>query len=161
MAQSDVRELPRIDQAFLALGLLILVASFLPWYRASYSTEFLGHRISGSGSTHAWHGLAAVGVLFMLIATAVVAAQLFAATALPELKVSWNIVVVAVDALGAVFIVIRSLDLPSADGFSVSLRWGGWILILAAIAQVVVAGLRFRASGESMPWAAGAGPTGD
>lgn len=156
MAQTDVRALPRNDQLFLGLGVLVLIASFLPWYGSSYSVNFAGQHVSASGSTHAWHGLAAFGVVLMLIATALVVVQLFLDDALPELKVSWNVVIVALDALGAIFIIIKSLDLPSASaaGYSSGLRWGGWILMIAAVAQVIVAGLRFRESGEPMPWAA-------
>jgi len=156
MAQSDVRELPRIDQAFLGLGVLILIASFLPYYGASYGGV--------SDSATAWHGWAALALIFMLIATGLVAVQLMTDATLPALKVSWNVVVVGLDALGALILVIRTLTLDSGNvaGFSYGVRWGGWLLILVAIAQVVVAGLRFRASGEAMPWtAAGAGPTSD
>lgn len=152
MAQRDVRSLPRIDQWFLGLGVVIFIASFLPWYGASYSGSLLGNRISSSASVTAWHGWAAFGLLLMLIATVVVAVQLLTDTTLPQLRLSWNIVVVTLDALGALIYLIRSLDLPSASGpgFSVGLRWGGWILLIAAIAQVIVAGLRFRATGESL-----------
>lgn len=151
MAQ-DVRTLPRNDQLFIGLGLLVLIASFLPWYGVSFSLA----GFSGGDSTWAWHGLAATGLILMLLATGLVVVELFTDTTLPELKVSWNVVVVVLDALGAVFIVIRSFDLPSkaVPGFSAGLRWGGWILIIAAVAQVVVAVLRFRESGEPMPWAA-------
>lgn len=156
MAQSDVRELPRIDQAFLGLGVLVLIASFLPYSGASY--------LGVSDSAIAWHGWAALALILMLIATALVAVQLMTDATLPALRVSWNVVVVALDALGALILVIRTLTLDSGKsaGLSYGVRWGGWLLILAAIAQVVVAGTRFRASGESMPWAAtGDGPTSD
>jgi amino acid transporter len=156
MAQTDVRELPRIDQVFLGLGVLILIASFLPYYGASY--------LGVSDSATAWHGWAALALILMLVATALVAVQLMTDATLPTLKVSWNVVVVAVDALGALILLIRTFTLDSGHtaGFSYGVRWGGWLLILAAIAQVVVAGLRFRASGEPMPWAApGEAPTSD
>jgi len=156
MAQTDVRALPRNDQVFLGLGLLILIASFLPWYGASYSASFAGQSISGSASENAWHSYAALGLLLMLAATVLVAVEVLTDATMPALRVSWNVVVVVLDVVGAVLIIIRSLDLPSASapGFSVGLRWGGWILIIAAVAQVVFAALRFRASGEPMPWAA-------
>jgi hypothetical protein len=161
MAQTDLRSLPRNDQLFLGLGVLVLITSFLPWYGSSYSTSFLGRHIDGSYSTNAWHGLAAFGIILMLIATALVLVQLMTDTTLPELRVSWNIVIIALDALGALFIIIKSFDLPhgSVAGISIGLRWGGWLLILAAVAQVVVGGLRFRESGEPMPWAGHGGST--
>jgi hypothetical protein len=154
MAQTDLRSLPRNDQAFLGLGALVLIASFLPWYGSSYSLNVLGKGLSGGYSTNAWHGLAAFGIILMLTATGLVLVQLFAQSELPDMSVSWNVIVLALDALGAVFIIIKSFDLPSAsgNGVSIGLRWGGWILIIVAIAQVVVGALRFRASGEPMPW---------
>src|SRR5581483_6591055 len=116
MAQTDLRSMPRNDQAFLGLGVLVLIASFLPWYGYSFSVSVLGRGISSSGSTTAWHGLAAFGIILMLIATGIVAVQLMTDTTMPQMQVSWNVVVIALDALGALFIVIKSFDLPSASG---------------------------------------------
>jgi len=160
MAQSDFRSLSRNDQAFIGLGVLVLIASFLPWYGTTVSGKLLGRGFNVSSTTHAWHGWAALGLILMLLATALVVEQLFPDSKLPALKVSWNVVVLGLDALGALLIIIRSFTLPSADGVGVStgLRWGGWILMIAAVAQVAVALMRFRASGDSMPWSAAAPP---
>jgi hypothetical protein len=156
MAHTDFRSLSRDDQAFIGLGVLVLIASFLPWYGTTVSASYLGHGISESSSTHAWHGWAALGLILMLVATALVVEQLFSDSQLPALRVSWNVVVLGLDALGALLIIIRSFTLPSSDvpGINIGLRWGAWILMIAAVAQVVVCLMRFRASGESMPWAA-------
>jgi len=155
MAQTDVRQLPRLDQAFLGLGLLVLVASFLPYYGVSSPIV--------SDSDIAWHGWAALALVLMLLATALVAVQLMTDATLPALTVSWNVVVVALDALGALILVIRTLTLDSGEilGLSIGPRWGAWVLMIAAIAQVVMAAMRFRASGEPVPWASDAGPTSD
>lgn len=157
MAQTDFRSLSRNDQMFIGLGVLVLIAaSFLPWYGTTFSASYLGHGIHTTSTTHAWHGWAALGLILMLIATALVVEQVLPDTKLPELKVSWNLVVLGIDALGALLIVIRSFTLPSADvvGISTGLRWGGWILIIVAVAQVVVGFMRVRAAGESLPWEA-------
>ncbi|MDQ1698727.1 MAG: hypothetical protein QOG34_590 [Frankiaceae bacterium] len=156
MARIDLADMPRRDQAFLGLGVLILILSFLPWYGGDVSANILGTHVSRAWSTNAWHGWAALGLILMLIATAIVATELLSETKLPELRVSWAIVVFALDVVGGLLLVIKSFNLPSASGtgFSVGLRWAGWLLVIAAIAQVVVAALRFRASGETMPWAA-------
>jgi hypothetical protein len=112
----------------------------------------LGRRLSASASVTAWHGWAALGLILMLLATLIVAIQLLSGAELPRLRVSWNVVVLALDVVGAAIFAIRSLRLPSSSvpGFSVGLRWGGWILLIAVVAQVVYAALRFRASGESL-----------
>ena len=152
MAQTDVRELPRNDRWFLGLGVAVFIAAFLPWYGVSYSASFGGKSISSSASVTAWHGWAALGIVLMLLATLIVAVQLFSDAELPALRLSWTRVVFAIDVIGAVIFVVRSLRLPSESvaGLSVGLRWGGWILIVVAIAQVVFAALRLRDSGESL-----------
>jgi len=152
MTQTDVRELPRNDKVFLGLGAAVFIASFLPWYGASVSASFGGQSFHSSASVTAWHGWAALGVILMLVATLIAAVQLFSDAELPTLRVSWNVLVLVVDAVGALIFVIRSIRLPSGNvaGFSVGLRWGGWILIIVAIAQVVFAALRLRDAGESL-----------
>jgi hypothetical protein len=161
MAGTDLRQLPRNDQLFLGTGALVFIASFLPWYGVSYNAKLLSRSIGSSASTNAWHGLAAFGLILILAATLLVAVMLLGSVELPVIPVSWGVVVLGLDALGALFVVIKSVDLPtaSAAGFSVGLRWGGWLLMIFAVAQVVVAALRFRDSGEAMPWAGrGAAP---
>ena len=154
MDQSDLTSLPRIDQAFLGLGLLVFIASFLPWYGYSFNLEFAGVKSSGSDSTNAWHGLAAFGLLLLIAASAIVIVQLFADATLPRMALSWNVVVLVLTLLGTLFVLVRSFDLPSASGPGVDegLRWGGYLLIIACVAMSVVAFLRFRASGEALPW---------
>lgn len=156
MAQTNVRELPRNDQLFLGLGVLVLLTSFLPWYGYDLSVSAGGRTLSTSWSETAWTGLVAFGLTLMLVATVLVLVQLVTTATLPEIGVSWNVVVLGLDALGALFVVIKSFTVShgSVLGASYGLRWGGWILVVVAIAQVVVGALRFRESGEPMPWAA-------
>lgn len=155
MPAPDFRQLPRTDQAFLGAGVLVLIASFLPWYGVSYDFKFAGVHSSGSASINAWHSYATLGLLLMLAATALVAVQAFSpSTSLPDLPVSWNFLAAAVAAVGALLVLIRSLDLPSASGpgGNVGLRWGGWLLIVFSIALAVIGAWRLRESGEAMPW---------
>lgn len=161
MAQTDLRELPRNDRVFLGLGVAVFIASFLPWYGASVSASFGGQSISSSASVTAWHGWAALGVILMLVATLIVAVQRFSDAELPTLMLSWTRVVLLIDVVGAGIFVIRSIRLPSESvaGFSVGLRWGGWLLMIVAIAQVVFAALRVRDAGESLTsWRTAAAP---
>lgn len=156
MASADFRSLARNDKRFLVLGALVFVASLLPWRGWSYHISSLGQTVSDSWSENAWRGLAALGLVLMLAATLVVAVQLLGSAAkLPDTPVSWNVIVVGLDALGALFIVISSFSLPAASipGGSYGLRWGGWVLMIVAVAQVAVGLMRFRESGEPGPWA--------
>ena len=154
MESPDIRQLPRNEQWFLGAGVLVFVASFLPWYGVSYNFNFAGVKSSGSASINAWHSYATLGLLLILAATVIAAVMALARDALPEIPMSWNVVVTGLSVLGALLVVIRSLNLPSASGpgASVGLRWGGWILLIACIAHAVLAVLRMRAAGEEMPW---------
>ena len=149
-----MRQLPRNEQLFLGVGVLVFIASFLPWYGVSYNLNFAGIKSSGSASINAWHSYATLGLLLIMASTIVAAAMAFAKSSLPEISVSWNVVVLGTSVVGALLVVIRSLDLPSASGpgASVGLRWGGWLLLIACIAHAVLAVMRMRAAGESMPW---------
>ena len=160
MESPDIRQLPRNEQWFLGAGVLVFVASFLPWYGVSYNLSFAGVKSSGSASINAWHSYATLGLLLIVAATVVAAAMAFTVDSLPELPVSWNVVVTGLSVVGALLVVVRSLDLPSVSGpgASVGLRWGGWILLIACIAHAVLAVTRLRASGDAMPWAERGGP---
>lgn len=149
-----MRQLPRNDQLFLGAGVLVFIASFLPWYGVSYNLSFAGVKSSGSASINAWHSYATLGLLLILAATIIAAVMVLSANTLPELGVSWNVVVMGLSVAGALLVVIRSLNLPSASGpgASVGLRWGGWVLLIACVAHAVLAVMRMRASGETMPW---------
>ena len=154
MESSDFRQLGRNDQLFLGAGVLVFIASFLPWYGVSYNLSFAGVKSSGSASINAWHSYATLGLLLILAATVVAAVRMFAADTLPDLPVSWNLIVMGLSVVGALLVVIRSLNLPSASGpgTDVGLRWGGWILLIACVAHAALAVLRMREAGESMPW---------
>jgi small neutral amino acid transporter SnatA (MarC family) len=75
---------------------------------------------------------------------------------LPELPVGWHVVIAGAASLGAVLIIIRGLTIGnggfSGFGSSVSagVKWGGYLLFLAAIAEAVFAIMALRESGESV-----------
>jgi hypothetical protein len=123
----DFKALSRHDQIALGSGVAVFIASFLPWYGAS----FLGQ----STSVTAWHELAAFGMVLLVLALLMVAAELFARDSLPSLPVSYPVVEAGLSGLGALFVIIKSFDLPSggAGGIDYGLRWGGYILIVLSI----------------------------
>jgi len=151
MATTDLRSLPRNDLGVIGAGVLALIVSFLPYYGASSDLPGLGRF---DANVNAWHGTALVGMLLVVAAAAVAAAQTFAAESLPRISLSWNLVVLGLSLAGALLIVIRSFTLPSGSGLGIDygIRYGGWLLIICAIAQAVFAAMRFRATGESLPW---------
>jgi hypothetical protein len=143
---TDVRQLPRWDQGVLAAGVLVFIFSFFPYYGASYQGD--------STSVTAWHGWAFVALLFLLAAAVLAAVQIFSGGSLPETAVGWNVVVAALAVVGFIILVIRSFTLDSGNflGVDYGLQWGAYLLMIAALAEVAFAALRFRESGESLPW---------
>ena len=143
---TDVRSLPRWDQGLLGAGVLVFIFSFFPYYGASYRGD--------STSVTAWHGWAFVALLFLLAAVIIAAVQIFSTSSMPEMPISYNVVVTALAAIGFVILVIRSFTLDSGNflGVDYGLRWGAWLLMIAALAEVAFAYLRFRESGEALPW---------
>jgi hypothetical protein len=165
----DLKSLPRNDLIVLGSGILVFIAGlFFPWYGVKFtgSAAALAGIAGGSQTTNAWHGLAALGLVLLLLALLVVAAQVFAGSALPEVPVGYSFIAAGLSVLGALFVIIKSFDLPSASfpGLSVGLRWGGWVLIILVIVQAAFSVIRALASGESVPWqqssSAGAPPVG-
>jgi hypothetical protein len=147
----DLKNLDRLDQVVLGAGVLALIVSlFFPIWGTHISVKGLG---SGGASINAWHGLAAFGMLLVLVATGIAAARVFAAASLPTMPVGVNLLTFALSALGTVIVIIRELTYPHASiaGYSYGVRWGGYLLFLLLIAQAVAAFLLFRKSGEAMP----------
>ena len=156
MDQNDLKNLPRNDQAVLGLGILAFIASFFPFYGASVSVA--GFHASKNWST--WHSYAVLGILLVLAATVLAAAQVFGGSSLPEMPVSVNFLVAALSALGTLLIILRGFtyDSESVPGASVGLKWGFYVVMIVCLAQVAFAVMRLRESGEAMPWAQRGGP---
>jgi len=132
----DFKGLARNDQIALGSGVLVFICSFLPWYGVSLGPL--------SKTFTAWHGLAALGLILLLLATLTTAAEVFAKDSLPELPIAHPMLEAGLAALGALFVIIKSFDLPSggAFGFDYGLRWGGYILIVLTILQAGINILR-------------------
>jgi hypothetical protein len=156
MAERDLRQLPRNDLGVLAAGALAFIVSFFPYYGASAKAGGFSYSVS----VNAWHGTALLGMLLVVAAAIVAAIIAFSPDTLPKMSLSWNVVVLGLSLLGTLLVIIRSFTLPSASGPGVDygLRWGGWLLIIVCVVQSVFAFLRFRDTGEAMPWQHPAAP---
>src|SRR5699024_2868871 len=102
--------------------------SFFP----SYITVSIGPFNEG---VNAWHSFATLGVLLVIVATAVVAVKAFAAENLPD-GVPWNIVITACAGVGTLLLLLRGLTVSHAG-----MGWSGWVLIIASAALTVFAAL--------------------
>jgi hypothetical protein len=148
--QNDIKNLPRNDQAVIGLGILAFIASFFPFYGVTVNVG----GFKGSSSISTWHSYAVLGILLVLAATILAAAQVFAGSSLPSMPVSANFLVAGLAALGTLLIIIRGFtyDSASAPGASVGLKWGFYVVMIVCLAQVAFAVMRLRESGEAMPW---------
>jgi hypothetical protein len=153
MANVGGREVNNNDLGVMAAGVAVLVFSFLPYWGYSVKTQGLG---GGSFSISAWHSYATLGLLLLLVAAGIVAARVFAGVTLPQAPIGWHVIVAGLSALGALLVILRGFTIGGSDfsafGSSVSsgVRWGGYLLMLAAVAQTVFAVMAMRESGESV-----------
>jgi Family of unknown function (DUF5336) len=152
------RSAPPLAQAVLVTGVLAFIASFFPWYGFSYHGIKIGDTTIGGGSYTwtAWHSYSVLALLLMLIATAVAAVVIFVPHVVPDsspVGATWAIAAVAV--LAALLELLRVLTLHHGDGLSI--RWGGWVLLILMIAQAVCAVMWALRSGEAAPWAQSSG----
>jgi hypothetical protein len=118
----------------------VFIASFLPWYGVTFNG---GLAEAGVSSTYdAWHGLAGVGLILLLFSLVVTAGEPFLGEDVSTRPVS--VVAAALAGVGAVLVLIKSFDLPSANetGLNVGLRWGGYILIVLVIVQAILSVMR-------------------
>jgi hypothetical protein len=152
MADIGGRQVGTNDLGVMAAGAAALVFSFLPYVGVTFKLAGVG---SSGASINAWHGVAFLGVLLLVAAAGVVAARVFGGVTLPTLPVGWHVVLAAAAAIGTLILVWRGLTYggdANVLGSSVSagMRWGGYLLSLAGIAETVFAVLAFRESGESL-----------
>jgi hypothetical protein len=147
LPESESYSVARHDVIALLSGLLVFVASFLPWYSVTFGG---GPAETGvTGTVNAWHGLAGIGLILLLFSLVVTAAEPYfgddRSTPLPA-----SIAASVLACVGALFVVIRSLDLPSVavPGASVGLRWGGWVLIVLVVVQALISVLRVVHAGD-------------
>lgn len=146
----DLKQISRNDQLIVGGGALAFIASFLPFWGVSYHID--GHGYSASVS--AWHSYAILGLLLVFIAAGIAAARIFANASLPSLPVGVNLLVLVLAGLGTLLLILRGFTWPHASGLggSYGVKWGGYILFIAGIAETVGAFLNFKASGEKVSW---------
>jgi hypothetical protein len=130
----------RHDVALIVTGVLVFIAAFQPWYGVSFSG---GEAEAGvTGTFNAWHGRAGAGVLLVLFSlVAAAGAPFFGEDTSPRpLAIVTSLLAVA----GAALFLQQSFALPDSDieGVSVSLRWGGWTLVVLTIVHATISVLR-------------------
>lgn len=132
----DLKQLNTLDRVIAGGAAVAFIASFLPWYGATFQG---GPAEAGvTGTYNAWHGLAAAGLLLVLFSLVVTASGPLLGEDAPSRPLA--MAAAALATVGAGLVVVRSFDLPNPDipGVSVGLRWGGWILIVLVVVHAAI-----------------------
>jgi hypothetical protein len=118
------------DVAAVALGFIAFVAAFFPYVGVSGKIG----SFTFSVSINAWHSYAIVGLFLLVGAAVAVVVGMAAASANPPAEAVLDLVAACMAALGTMLIVVRALSYSG-----VSIRWGGWALIVAGAAETLCA----------------------
>lgn len=146
----DFKSIGKFEQGALIAGGVAIIVSFIDKY---VTASFDGPAaVSVSTGTNAWHSYATIGMLLIVIATAIVAVKAFAKENLPD-GVPWNLVAAVAAGLGTLLVILRAIfnGVPDYPGISAGPGWSGYLLFLAGIALTVFTVLSFRESGEKLP----------
>jgi hypothetical protein len=141
----DFKSLGKFEQGALIAGGVAIILSFFE----SYVTLDAGPVSVG---TNAWDSYATLGVLLVVVATAIVAVKAFSKESLPD-GVPWNLAALVAAGLGTLLIILRAFTYPDGGLSSVDIGpgWSGWLLFLAGIALTAFTYLLFKESGEKIP----------
>jgi amino acid transporter len=145
---TDFRSIGKFEQGAMVAGAIAIILSFFE----SYVTVSAGPISAG---TNAWDSWATLGVLLLIVATAVIAIKAFAKENLPD-NVPWSLVATAAAGLGTILLILRAFTYSDGGlGSQVDIGpgWSGWVLFIAGIALTVFAFLSYRESGEKLPQA--------
>lgn len=147
----DLNKLTTSDKVVAGSGLLLFIASFLPWFGVDGFSE------SGNGwdTGFLWGGIPA---LLGLAAAAVVLATKLGDVKLPDLPITWGQAILAAGVLSALLVVLKLLIGEEACAFDVCIdfdrKWGLFLAALAAIGLAVGGSLKYK-EGDDAPAAGG------
>ncbi len=131
------------EKLILVAGIVLLIASFLPWYRVSA----FGFTFSANGWEAPGAFWSIIAVLIGLAMSGVVAAKTFAAIELPSDigGQSWARIYLGGAAIALLFLIIKFIN-HSGD-----LSFGFYLGFLAALALAAGGALMFRDEGGTLP----------
>jgi hypothetical protein len=137
------------DWGVLAAGFLAFIFSFVSYY--TYHVKLFG--ITGSGSENAWHGFFGwFAMLVALLSAGLLAVHIFSPAT--KLGVPVRLTVLGGFALALLCVILAGLidarSLPS--GVSSGRGAGYYLSLIAILGGGVVAFLRLRETGGSLPW---------
>ena len=137
----DLSKLSTSDKVIAGSGIVLFIASFLPWFGVS-ERGFGSVSWNGWDTGFFWGGIPA---LIGLALAALVLIPLFAADfKLPDLPVTWGQAFLGAGALAAFLVVLKLLIGDSYFGVSVGRQWGLFVAAIAAVALAVGGFLKFQ-----------------
>lgn len=146
---SPIAGVHRFDLAQVGLGLLMLIASLMPFY--SYSVQAQGVDYGGA-SLNAWHGFFGwFGILLGIAAAGLLAAALFGKLGIPSMR----LVVLGLFAAAALCLLLALFVVPGGDlealgvGLSSGHSFGYWLALVCSLAATALAFLRKDAPGAA------------
>jgi hypothetical protein len=142
----DLKSLGKFEQGALVAGVLALILSFIEKYVTVSSGPI-------SVGINAWDSWATLGILLIVVSTAIVAVKAFAKENLPA-GAPWSLIAAATAGLGTLLLILRAFtysDGGLGDSVDIGPGWSGWLLFVAGIALTAFTVLSFRESGEKMP----------
>jgi hypothetical protein len=141
--QFDPKMITRNTWIALAGAVILLISVFLSWYKLSVSAA--GIDFSASATSSGWESgaLGKLVALLALIAIVVLCLDLFASDSV-NLPVSHSQICVVCGGLSILFVLIKFISKPDEgfDQLDISLQWGIFVALIAAIALTVGAYLR-------------------
>jgi hypothetical protein len=122
--------------AALVVGGLALVASFLPWYGASYS----GSGVNINESVDAWHSYSSIALLLVIAAIALAGVSVGLTRRDARVAIALTIGAGAVAAVALVIELARmaTLDTGTSFGVHIGFRWGAYVLLVTMVLQCAV-----------------------
>jgi hypothetical protein len=153
-ASFDFAAVPRSVWISAGGAFILLISVFFSWYTATASATLAGSTVSRSASGSGWDSGSGAKLVFLLalVILAVWAIDLFADNV--DLPVPASIVALVLGGPALLIVVIKFFSKPGSDissfggtvHFSVSVAWGLYVAILAAIAVLVGAYMHMNES---------------
>jgi hypothetical protein len=148
-ATPSLSTIGRDDLIFLIAGVLAFIFSFIDF--AHLSVTNVG-TIAGSSIT-AWHGTGAIAAVLVLLSVGLAAYNVFSPGALDDMPLPARVIAEGLAALGLLFFLIRWITLPGGTLFGQHygyvLAWGGYVMLVLMIVQLVFGFLAIRSAGDS------------